>query len=105
MQYAASPFRFRDVALPLPGYSVRSFESPSSRCSMIPAILILSVIGAYFAIGLIFGLWFVTAGLSRFDSAADQSTWSFRVLILPGCMALWPLLALRIRSRHKEAKQ
>ncbi|HKQ48955.1 MAG TPA: hypothetical protein VJZ71_12865 [Phycisphaerae bacterium] len=66
------------------------------------AILILSVIGAYLAIGLIFGLWFVTAGLPRFDSAADDSPWGFRLLILPGSMALWPLLVRRIRSRRKE---
>lgn len=69
---------------------------------MILATAILLILAAYFSIGLIFGLWFIIAGLPRFDHSASDSPWSFRLLILPGSMALWPLLALHIRSRRKE---
>lgn len=70
---------------------------------MFPAMVLLSIFGAYLAIGLVFGLWFVATGLPRFDPAAESAPWGFRLLILPGSAALWPYLIHRIRSRYKES--
>ncbi len=70
---------------------------------MLPAILFLAIIGTYAAIGLAFGLWFVIVGVTRFDRAAENAPWGFRLLILPGSAALWPYLIHRIRSRQKES--
>jgi len=51
--------------------------------------------GCYLAAGLVFALAFVTAGVQRVDPAAHGAPWGFRLLILPGAAALWPLLLAR----------
>jgi len=58
-----------------------------------PAFLIL--LGIYLACGLIFALPFVLVGVDRMDPHAVRGTWGFRVLIVPGTVFLWPLLAWR----------
>jgi hypothetical protein len=54
---------------------------------------------AYALAGLLFGVWFVTTRLGRFDPAARGTSVWFRLLLLPGCVALWPLLAVQWRNR------
>jgi hypothetical protein len=51
--------------------------------------------GCYLAAGLVFALAFVTTGVQRVDPAARGAPWGFRLLILPGAAALWPLLLAR----------
>ena len=50
---------------------------------------------AYLAIGVVFAVPFVLKGAGRIDEDARAGSFGFRVLILPGVSALWPLLALR----------
>ncbi|MEM7385991.1 MAG: hypothetical protein AAF514_13710 [Verrucomicrobiota bacterium] len=57
--------------------------------------MILSLVGFYAVIGLIFGLAFVLLGVKRIDPAAEGGTWGFKLLILPGCLVFWPLLLIR----------
>ena len=49
----------------------------------------------YLGVGLVFAIPFVLVGAGRIDPAARHGTWGFRLLILPGAAALWPLLAWR----------
>jgi len=53
------------------------------------------IVGVYVAIGLLFALAFVLRGVQRIDPAAKGGTWGFRLIIIPGVMALWPLMARR----------
>jgi hypothetical protein len=55
------------------------------------------VVGAavYACIGVLFGIAFVIRGAGAIDPAAKHAGLSFRVLILPGAAALWPLLLHR----------
>lgn len=62
------------------------------------ARLIVGSLGVYAALGLLFGAAFLTAGLARIDPAARASRWGFRLLILPGVVALWPWLLRRWAS-------
>jgi hypothetical protein len=62
--------------------------------------LFLLVVGGYALAGVVFALAFVTVGVARLDPAARGTSWSFRVLILPGSAALWPLLAVKW-ARHR----
>jgi hypothetical protein len=55
----------------------------------------LLVVGGYAAIGGLVGLAFVLAGVSRTDHAAKGSSIGFRLLILPGSVALWPLVLVK----------
>ena len=53
------------------------------------------VVLAYAGIGLVFAVLFLALGLARVDPVARGASFGLRLLLLPGCAALWPLLALR----------
>jgi hypothetical protein len=59
------------------------------------AEFLVAAAGAYVAAGALFAGPFVTWGVSRVDPVAQQATFGFRLIILPGVLALWPLLAVR----------
>ena len=50
------------------------------------------VVVIYASAGLLFGAWFVWAGVQRLDEQAVGAGVGFRLLILPGAAALWPLI-------------
>ncbi|MEO8372673.1 MAG: hypothetical protein ABI806_26035 [Candidatus Solibacter sp.] len=55
---------------------------------------------AYLAAGLVFAALFVAIGIGRVDPAARHAPIGFRLMVLPGCAILWPLLLGRwMRSR------
>lgn len=54
---------------------------------------------AYAAAGLLFALVFVVTGIERVDSAGKDATLGFRLIILPGVAAFWPLLLRRWLSK------
>lgn len=62
---------------------------------MTTAEWIVGVATGYAAVGLLFGLVFVCFGVTRLDPAARGTSVVFRVLILPGSVALWPFLLLK----------
>lgn len=49
----------------------------------------------YALLGLVFAVAFVGFGVTRVDAAAQGTHLGFRLLILPGVVALWPLLLHR----------
>jgi hypothetical protein len=55
----------------------------------------LIALGAYLLCGLLFAIPFVVTGVGRIDPHARHGSWGFRLLIIPGAVALWPLLARR----------
>lgn len=56
----------------------------------------------YALIGAVFALAFVTLGVQRIDSGAKGSGVGFRLLILPGSAAFWPLLLKRWIGGQRE---
>jgi hypothetical protein len=46
----------------------------------------------YALVGLVFALPFAIRGAGRIDPAARTGTIGFRILVIPGAVALWPLL-------------
>lgn len=58
---------------------------------------LLALAGTYLAIGLGFAVAFVVRGVGRVDAAAADGSLGFRILLVPGATALWPLLARRWR--------
>ena len=56
------------------------------------AALLLGIIGLYVLLGLIVALPFVLRGVNRVDPVAEDSSFVFRVMILPGCVGLWPVV-------------
>ena len=59
------------------------------------AIWFVEALFLYTAVGAVFAVAFVTAGVQRVDPDAKGSGMVFRLLILPGSAALWPLLLRR----------
>lgn len=60
---------------------------------MVSLLLILVLI--YVVLGVPAGLLFVLRGVNRVDPVAADSPFVFRVVILPGCIGLWPVLLLK----------
>ena len=56
---------------------------------------ILSALALYAGAGFLFALAFLTVGIGRIDPAARGSGIGFRLTILPGVVALWPLMLVR----------
>jgi Trk-type K+ transport system membrane component len=56
---------------------------------------ILTVCFIYLICGLLVGVPFVLRGVDRVDPAARGAPFGFRLLILPGMAALWPLMAAK----------
>ncbi|HRC84249.1 MAG TPA: hypothetical protein PK413_01420 [Thermoanaerobaculia bacterium] len=60
-------------------------------------------LGLYTGLGVLVALPFVLRGAGRVDPGAERAPWSFRLLILPGAVALWPLVARWwLRARRRE---
>jgi hypothetical protein len=72
---------------------------------MIAATLLIAM-GVYLLCGLVFALPFVLVGVARIDPHAAHGSWGFRVLIIPGTMFLWPLLAGRwLKGIHEPPEE
>lgn len=70
---------------------------------MIIAQTILGVLSVYLACGLAVGTPFVLRGVDRVDASAKGASLGFRLLILPGTVALWPLMLRKwIRADKSE---
>ena len=59
------------------------------------AAAFLILLGFYLACGLVMAIPFVFVGVARIDPHAVRGSWGFRLLIIPGTMAFWPLLLKR----------
>lgn len=69
---------------------------------MVPvAQFIVAAVAAYAAVGLLFAAAFVSTGVGRIDPSAEHAPIGFRLLIVPGTVALWPLLAIRWIRRQQ----
>lgn len=60
----------------------------------------VTVLTIYALVGLAFAIAFVARGVARVDPAAAGAPLGFRLLVLPGVAALWPLLAARWLGRR-----
>jgi hypothetical protein len=63
------------------------------------AALVVSAGEIYLVCGALFALPFVVRWVGWLDPGAREGTWGFRILIVPGVMLFWPLLAARLALR------
>lgn len=72
---------------------------------MIAAVFLI-LLGAYLACGLVFAIPFALVGAKKIDPHATHGSWGFRVLIVPGATAFWPLLLRRwARGVHEPPEE
>jgi hypothetical protein len=65
---------------------------------MMIAEIFVGLAGLYVLAGVLFAVPFAAKGVMVVDPVAVGSPWGFRLLITPGVIALWPLMAMRWRS-------
>lgn len=56
------------------------------------AVWLVRALGIYALLGVLFAPAFVWRGVEKIDPAAKGASWGFRLVVLPGVVALWPLL-------------
>ena len=61
------------------------------------AVWFVRLLEVYLLLGMLFAGPFVLRGVGRIDSVAAKGTWGFRLIIVPGVIALWPVLLRRWR--------
>jgi membrane protein implicated in regulation of membrane protease activity len=66
------------------------------------AAAFLILLGCYLACGLVVAIPFAFVGVGRIDPHAAHGSWGFRLLIIPGSTAFWPLLLRRWLRGVKE---
>ena len=64
---------------------------------MISTVFLIGM-GVYLVCGFSFALPFAFLGVGRIDPHASRGSWGFRLLIIPGAAALWPILLRRWAS-------
>ena len=70
------------------------------------AALFVDATAVYGMAGLVFAVPFVTMGIKRVDSVAEHAPLGFRLIVLPGVAALWPVMLVRwLRAVPRSASQ
>ena len=64
--------------------------------------LLLLILAIYLLLGALFALPFVFVGVNQIDSSASDSSLTFRLVIMPGVIALWPLMLLKWLGARKQ---
>lgn len=64
--------------------------------SLDAANLLVTWLGLYALIGVLFALYFVIRGAARIDPAASTMPLQARILIFPGVAVLWPLMLFKL---------
>jgi hypothetical protein len=62
---------------------------------MVIAETLVALLYLYAGAGLAFAVPFVLRGVERIDSQARGAGWGFRLILLPGVVAFWPVLLRR----------
>jgi hypothetical protein len=65
------------------------------------ATVLVFALYLYSAVGFVFALVFIIKGVQRIDEEAIGAGWGFRLLILPGSVAFWPMLLKRWASGQR----
>lgn len=61
--------------------------------------LLIDAFFIYLVIGLLFGLWFVTIGVAKLDDGAKDTSWHFRLILLPGSIFIWVLIVYKLLNK------
>ena len=61
-------------------------------------MVIWTIFLVYLILGALFSVHFLIKGIDSLDDAAKGAGWKFKILILPGCVLLWPALMYKFRK-------
>jgi hypothetical protein len=63
-------------------------------------MLLVDILFGYLIGGFAFAIYFLCYKLMKIDSNANGTSWTFRLMILPGVILLWPILILKKKVIH-----
>lgn len=63
--------------------------------------LVFLVLFVYALLGFVIGVFVVLLGFSRIDPLIRSSSFSVRLLLLPGVIALWPIMLTKWVRTHR----
>ena len=61
--------------------------------------MVFYVIMGYLIAGILFSIYFLIRGIAKIDVATTDSGWKFKLIILPGCILLWPVLLTKLYKK------
>ena len=67
--------------------------------SLVSLFVILFLL--YLLLGLLFALAFAWKGAEKMDPKTNDTSWFFKLLIMPGAIALWPYLLSKWVAKSK----
>lgn len=73
------------------------YDPPLLSMLLLIVNIALAALGLYLVAGLVFAIPFMVRGAGWLDPAALGAGWSFRLIIVPGVVMLWPFLLVRWR--------
>jgi len=76
--------------------------SPSLYVQTALTMVLLYAVALYFIVGFLFAIPFVIKWVVMVDESTKGTSWSFRLLILPGTIVLWPVLLRKYLKARKE---
>lgn len=69
------------------------------------AEMLVMALGIYFGLGFLLAALFVFLGAGKVDPAAKTMPFQARLIILPGTMLLWPLMAIKWATQKEPPLQ
>lgn len=67
------------------------------------ATLAVTIIEIWFVVGFVFALLFAGGLAARIDARAAHLPIGMRLILIPGAIALWPLLVVRVAAGRRAA--
>jgi len=61
--------------------------------------IIITILGIYLLIGLLFGIYFLFLGATKIDALMQETKKRVRLLLLPGIIATWPFFAMQLITK------
>ena len=64
--------------------------------------ILLGIMMLYLLLGLVFGVYFYLKGASKIDPGTKDTSWHFKLIILPGVILFWSALLVKLLRANDE---
>ena len=65
---------------------------------------VLNSVFIYIAFGVVFSVTFLARFVQEMDEGTAGTPWSFKLIILPGCVVFWPVLLIKFLKTRKSKR-
>jgi len=61
--------------------------------------IVLACMALYLVMGILFSIYFYAGGASKIDEGTKGTPWHFKLILFPGVVLFWSVLALKLVKR------